>query len=384
MGQDVRNAPSINIGDHALEVVQEFTYLGSTITSNLSLDAEINKRMGKASTAMSRLAKRVWENGALTRNTKVRVCQACVLSTLFDSSEAWTTYVSQERRLNSFHIRYLWRIPGIRWQDRISNTEVLEAANIPSIYTLLSQRRLRWLGHVSRTEDGRIPNDTLYSELATGIRPTGRPCLRFKDGCKSDMKSCDIDHKSWQSVASDRQSWRAAIKAGLKCGETKRLSCWQEKRQKRKGRANCVTAPTTNFICSACGRVCHSRIGLYSHSRRCFTNHRPPLGVYPLSLETRRPKKTDCLAYHMGESMRSIMTQGNSGCLAVPTSLISPKGKRIKTRKQDVVFIDNIMVHCTLRVASVVQCNGWEGRTLATNLSYHQHHRDSRARGTHR
>ncbi|XP_067900795.1 uncharacterized protein [Heterodontus francisci] len=73
MGLDVRNAPSINIGDYALKVVQEFTYLGSTITSNLSLDAEINKRMGKASAAMSRLAKRVWENGALTWNTEVTV-----------------------------------------------------------------------------------------------------------------------------------------------------------------------------------------------------------------------------------------------------------------------------------------------------------------------
>ncbi|XP_067896428.1 uncharacterized protein [Heterodontus francisci] len=231
MGQDVRNAPSINIGDHALEVVQEFTYLGSTITSNLSFDAEINKRMGKASAAMSRLAKRVWENGALTRNTKVRVYQACALSTLLYDSEAWTTYVSQERCLNSFHLSCLRRILGIRWQDRISNAEVLETANIPSIYILLSLRRLRWLGHVSYMEDGRIPKDTLYSELVTGIRPTGRPCLCFKDVCKRDMKSCDIDHKSWESVASDRQSWQTAIKAGLKSGESKRLSSWQEKRQ---------------------------------------------------------------------------------------------------------------------------------------------------------
>ncbi|XP_067899076.1 uncharacterized protein [Heterodontus francisci] len=81
MGQDLRNAPSINIGDYTLDVVQEFTYLGSTITSNLSLDAEVNKHRGKVFAAMSRLAKRVWENGTLTRNTKVQVYQACVLST---------------------------------------------------------------------------------------------------------------------------------------------------------------------------------------------------------------------------------------------------------------------------------------------------------------
>jgi len=49
------------------------------------------------------------------------------------------------------------------------------------MYTLLRQRRLRWLGHVHRMKDGRIPKDLLYGELAEGKRPTGRPLLRYKD-----------------------------------------------------------------------------------------------------------------------------------------------------------------------------------------------------------
>ena len=54
MGQDVSEAPSISIGDYTLDVVEDFTYLGSTISSNLSLEAEINKRIGKAASVMSR------------------------------------------------------------------------------------------------------------------------------------------------------------------------------------------------------------------------------------------------------------------------------------------------------------------------------------------
>ena len=57
MGQDGSNNPSISIGAHTLEVVKEFTYLGSTITNNLSINPEISKHIGKASAAMSRLAK---------------------------------------------------------------------------------------------------------------------------------------------------------------------------------------------------------------------------------------------------------------------------------------------------------------------------------------
>ncbi|KAJ7324884.1 hypothetical protein JRQ81_017904, partial [Phrynocephalus forsythii] len=49
------------------------------------------------------------------------------------------------------------------------------------MYTLLKQRRLRWLGHVVRMDDGRIPKDLLYGELIKGKRPRGRPQLRYKD-----------------------------------------------------------------------------------------------------------------------------------------------------------------------------------------------------------
>ena len=53
----------------------------------------------------------------------------------------------------------LRRILGITWQDRVANKVVLEKAKIPSLYTLLKQRRMRWLGHVTRMKDGRIPKD---------------------------------------------------------------------------------------------------------------------------------------------------------------------------------------------------------------------------------
>ena len=87
LGQDVSAAPVITVGDHTLEVVEHFTYLGSTISSNLLLDTEISIRIGKASSAMARLAKRVWDNTMLTLLTKLAVYQACVLSTLPYGSE---------------------------------------------------------------------------------------------------------------------------------------------------------------------------------------------------------------------------------------------------------------------------------------------------------
>ncbi|XP_074636925.1 uncharacterized protein LOC141895086 [Acropora palmata] len=134
------------------------------------------------------------------------VHNACVFSTLLYGSEAWTTYSKQERKLNSFHLRSLRRIPCISWRDKVPNTEVLDRAGLPTMYTLLRQRRMRWIGHLRRMQDGRIPKDILYGELAAGKRPRGRPLLRYKDVCKRDMKDLEIDPNSWEDIAVDRSS----------------------------------------------------------------------------------------------------------------------------------------------------------------------------------
>ena len=47
------------IGDYTLEVVKDFTHLGFTISSNLSLDTQLNKRISKAAAALARLEERV-------------------------------------------------------------------------------------------------------------------------------------------------------------------------------------------------------------------------------------------------------------------------------------------------------------------------------------
>ena len=79
----------------------------------------------------------------------------------------------QEKRLNVFHMRCLRRILGITWQERVGNKVVLEKAGIPSLYTLLKQRRMQLLGHVTRMKDGRISKDLLYI-LATYASETSR------------------------------------------------------------------------------------------------------------------------------------------------------------------------------------------------------------------
>ena len=61
LAQGAESQPKISVDNYELEAVNQFTYLGSTISSNISLDAEIDKRVGKAATTLARFSSRVWE-----------------------------------------------------------------------------------------------------------------------------------------------------------------------------------------------------------------------------------------------------------------------------------------------------------------------------------
>ena len=180
MAQDAESPPVITIENTQLEVVNSFTYLGSTVSDTLNLDTEISSRIAKAAGVMAKLNKRVWNNSLLSERTKALVYQACVLSTLLYGSESWTAYARQEKCLNSFHLRCLRRLLKIKWQDRVPNTEVLDCAGLQSMPTLLSHRPLQWLGHVHRMEPHRLLREILYGELRDGARRVGQPQLRFR------------------------------------------------------------------------------------------------------------------------------------------------------------------------------------------------------------
>ncbi|XP_037784693.1 uncharacterized protein LOC119580665 [Penaeus monodon] len=142
----------ITTDDHELETVHRFTYLGSTVTDNFSLDIENNIRIGKAATMTGRLKERVWNNSKLTMNTKV-----------------------------------MKRILNIHWKDRTPDSEILAHTKLISVHSMLLQRRLHWLGHVRRMDDEGTSEAFLYRELAVGKSPVGRPRLRFQDVCKRSL-----------------------------------------------------------------------------------------------------------------------------------------------------------------------------------------------------
>ena len=138
--------PKIVSDGKVLKCVDTFKYLGSNISTKAVIDDEITHRISSAAAAFGRLNSRVFLNRDLTTSTKLKVYNAVVIPTLLYGSEAWTTYKRHVKTLEKYHLRCLRSILRIKWDDFVSNNEVLDRASTVSIESVIVRNRLRWAG----------------------------------------------------------------------------------------------------------------------------------------------------------------------------------------------------------------------------------------------
>ena len=83
------------------------------------------------------------------------------------------------------------RICGISLRDHVPNVVILNRCITLSVESQLEGKRLRWLGHVFRMPNDRLPKKLLFGEVK-GLRPPGRPRSSFNDVALRDCQNCRI------------------------------------------------------------------------------------------------------------------------------------------------------------------------------------------------
>ena len=212
--RELYQAPEIYVGEEKLKAVKTFKYLGSIVSDDTTMDAEISARLVRANSAYNKLTKRLWRKSGIRLVTKISVYRAAVLSSLLYGSEAWTLPRKQVRRLERFHLSCLRKIAGIRWYHKRTNYQVLEKCSILSITSMLHQNKLRWIGHVIRMDEDRIPKRMLYGRLALGSSKRGNH-LTYINGVKNTLRSCTMHNTHLEEQASNRSQWRNQVKIGV-------------------------------------------------------------------------------------------------------------------------------------------------------------------------
>ena len=181
------------------------------------------------------------------------VYRAVVVTTLLYGAEAWVLYRKQVQLLERFHQRCLRFIMNIRWQDYVSNNQVLERANMTSIEAVVMSRQLRWAGHLTRMEDTIMPKAVFYGEMCEGKRDRGAPKKRFKDQLKQQLSAAGIPEDDWQKNAMSRDNWKEMTRVGAETFEQARREKVAAKRMQRK--ESNASSSTQGFSCMLCSRI---------------------------------------------------------------------------------------------------------------------------------
>ena len=195
--------PTITVKGQWMQVIDKFTYLGSTLSRVVHIYDEVNARIAKASAAFGRLRGSIWDRSGIILDTKLKVYRSVLLPTLLCACETWTVNQRHAKRVNHFHTRWLRKLLKIKLQDRIPNTKVLKRIGMQSVLTLLKLAQLRWTGHVTRMPDVRLSKKLLYGELQIGKCSYGGQKKRY-DTHKASLKD-NIPTEPWEQIAQDRR-----------------------------------------------------------------------------------------------------------------------------------------------------------------------------------
>ena len=155
------NSPVSLDSTTSIEVVKDFTYLGSVISSNGSLLPELQARLSKASSVMGRLNRHLWRKPNISCTSKLRIFNALVGSVMLSGVETWQASAAILKKIDIFHAKSLRSIEGVRWSDFVSNEKLLQLTKQSWFSTQAAERTLRWFGHLLRMPP-HLPAKTIY------------------------------------------------------------------------------------------------------------------------------------------------------------------------------------------------------------------------------
>ncbi|KAG2614949.1 hypothetical protein PVAP13_3NG021790 [Panicum virgatum] len=122
-------------------------------------------------------------------------------------AECWPTKRRHVQQLSVAEMRMLRWFCGHTRRDRLRNEVIRDRVGVAPIEEKLTQRRLRWFGHVQRRPPEAPVRNGVLERVDNVKRGRGRPKLTWDESVKRDLKNWNIS----KEIALDRSAWRLAI-----------------------------------------------------------------------------------------------------------------------------------------------------------------------------
>jgi hypothetical protein len=114
--------------------VEEFKYLGTTLTNRNSIHEEIKSTL-KSGDACYHSVQNLLSSRLLSTNTKIRVYRAIILPVVLYGCETWSLTLREEQRLRMFENRVLRRIFGPKRDEPTRKWRRLHKEELNDLYS---------------------------------------------------------------------------------------------------------------------------------------------------------------------------------------------------------------------------------------------------------
>ena len=106
-------------------------------------------------------------------NTRKRILQCYVWSTLLYGTETWTISKVMKTRIEAFELWAYRRMLKISWTEKVTNQEVLSRMKMEKrLFAIIQIIKLKYFGHINRHSSMQT---TLLNGRVNGKRGSGRP-----------------------------------------------------------------------------------------------------------------------------------------------------------------------------------------------------------------
>ena len=216
---DKSTLPEVSVAREILKWKSSVVYLGSCISEDGKTAPAIKHRICCAESVVERFNKRVFRRRSVPARLKGKFLGSAVFASLLYGLEHCALGARDKRRLDGFFIRLAKRILHLNYDFHLSYEAAEKQLGVQRPSVLLSRNRLRWAGHMLRSEDV-VLREVLAYVPEGGHRLRGRPRLKFFDTIKADLAertamaskvSLDIFWELVADKAADRTGWQRLV-----------------------------------------------------------------------------------------------------------------------------------------------------------------------------
>ena len=178
-------------------------YLGS----HLDTEQDIKRRKSLAISTYNKM-KNILENRKTSIPTKKRIFKCYIESVLLYNSELWTMTKKLNDEIDVFQRNQIRRALNIRWQDKMTNTELYRLIGLKPVSQIVKERRLRWFGHVNRLPDTTPARIALEEATRKVKKPRGGQKMTWPKMMENELKTANISFDFAKQNAQNRPLWR--------------------------------------------------------------------------------------------------------------------------------------------------------------------------------